>query len=404
MSFLSYAESVERLLQLDTGRIRVEKVPLPEALGRVLAEPVTADEDYPRHPTAAMDGYAIRAEDQAAGTIALEGGDNPAGGEHRIAVRPGFAVKTFTGAKMPEGADTLIPIENVTVQGGAVRIDEAVREGFSVRPVGESYFAGETLIPAGTTVGYAEIGVMAGLNRVMVPVARRPRVGILSTGSELLDLGERERNNAQIRSSNNYTLAALAQGAGAEAVQLGTARDDRRSITEAFENALACSDIVVSTGGVSVGDYDFVKDVVPALGAEVVYKGVRIKPGQHIMVARRGSQFILALPGFAFSSTVTFILYVLPLVRKMLGREPGHTVVEALLAEPFNKRSRKSEFTTCNLRMEGDGYRVDFQGKKAASSAVLTNMLDSAALMISDETDGTLEAGSRVSVIRLDRL
>jgi len=404
MSFLSYTESIDRLLVLDTGRVRVEKVPLPEALGRTLAEHIVADEDYPRHPTAAMDGYAVRAADQGSGTIALDAGDNPAGSDQRPAVGAGTAVKTFTGAKMPEGADTLIPIENVTVLDGAIRINEPVKEGFSVRPVGESYFKGEILIPAGTKIGYAEIGVMAGLNRVMVPVARRPRVGVLSTGSEILDLGERERTDSQIRSSNNYTIAALAQSAGAEAVQLGTAEDDRESITRAFENALACSDIVVSTGGVSVGDYDFVKDVVPALGAAVVYKGVRIKPGQHIMVAQRGSQFILALPGFAFSSTVTFILYALPLIRKMLGRDPGHAMVEAVLAEPFSKRSNKSEFTACNLRMRDGKYLIDFEEKKTASSAVLTNMLGDAALMITDESDGPLDAGTVVRAIRLDRL
>lgn len=404
MSFLSYRDSILRLDSLDTGSVRVEKVPLTEALGRTLALPVIADEDYPRHPTAAMDGYAICAADQAQGTIDLAGSDNPAGSDARAAVRPGLTVKTFTGAKMPDGADTLIPIEKVTVQGGAIRIDASVPEGFSVRPVGESYFKGDVLIPAGTMIGYAEIGVMAGLNRVMIAVARRPRVGILATGSEILDLGERETTDSQIRSSNNYTLAALAQSAGAEAVQMGTARDDRQSITDAFENALACSDIVVSTGGVSVGDYDFVKDVVPALGAEVIYKGVRIKPGQHIMVAQRGTQFILALPGFAYSSTATFILYALPLVRRMLGRDPGHTFVEATLAEPFAKRSNKSEFTACNLRLKEGRYTVDFAGKKAASSAVLTNMLDNAALMITDENDGALEAGTTVRVIRLDAL
>jgi len=404
VSFLSYTESIDRLLSLDTGSVRAERVALPDALGRILAEHIVADEDYPRHPTAAMDGYAILAADQAEGAIALSGSDNPAGSDARPAVRAGLAVKTFTGAKMPEGADTLIPIENVTVEGDRIRIDAAVKEGFSVRPVGESYFKGEILIPKGTKIGYAEIGVMAGLNRVMIPVARRPRVGVLSTGSEILDLGESERNDSQIRSSNNYTLAALAQSAGAEAVQLGTTHDDRKSITEAFENALACSDIVVSTGGVSVGDYDFVKDVVPALGATVVYKGVRIKPGQHLMVAQRGSQFILALPGFAYSSTVTFILYALPLIRRMLGRDPGHAIVEAALAEPFAKRSKKSEFTTCNLRMSKGKYLVDFEGKKSASSAVLTNMLGNAALMITDESDGPLDAGTVVRVLRLDLL
>ncbi len=404
MSFLSYTESVERLAALDTGPVRVENVPLPDSLGRVLAEHVVADEDYPKHPTAAMDGYAVRAADQAAGHIAVDDRENPAGGENTAAVTPGHAVKTFTGAMMPEGADTLIPVENVTVDGGRIRIDEPVPEGFSVRPVGESYFRDEILIAKGTVVGFAETGVMAGLNRVMIPVAQRPRVGILATGSEVLDIGETARTPSQIRSSNNYTLAALAQQAGAEAVQLGISPDDRASITRAFENALASCDIVVSTGGVSVGDYDFVKDVIPALGAEVIYKGVRIKPGQHIMVAKKGRKFVIALPGFAYSSTVTFILYVLPLIRRMLGRSPRHDIVEAVLAEPFVKRSKKTEFTACNLRTEEGRFVVDFEDKKVGTSAILTNMLGSVGLMITDETDGSLDAGTTVRVLRLDRL
>lgn len=402
MSFLSFTESISQLNATPVGPVRFENVALPEALGRVLAEDVVADEDAPRHPTAAMDGYAIRAADQEAGTIALEQYDHPAGSDAVPVVRAGFAVKTFTGATMPEGADTLIPIEHVTASHDVIRIDQPATPGFSVRPVGESYFAGDILIPAGTVIGFAQIGVMAGLNRVMVPVARRPRVGILSTGNEILDLGETAANDGQIRSSNNYTLAALAQTAGAEAVQLGTAKDDIDTITRAFENALASSDIVVSTGGVSVGDYDFVKDVIPSLGAEVLYKGVRIKPGQHVLIARRGTQFILGLPGFAFSSTVTFILYALPLIRRMTGRAADHPIVHATLAEPFAKRARKTEFTSCNLTRATDGYVVDFSGKKTASSAVLTNMLASAALMITGEDDGPLEAGASVRVLRLD--
>ena len=154
MSFLSYTASVEKLLALDTGAVRVEKVALPDTLGRILAEHIVADEDYPRHPTAAMDGYAIIAADQANGAIALDASDNPAGSDARTAVRTGLAVKTFTGAKMPEGADTLIPIENVTVENGTIRIHTPVKEGFSVRPVGESYFAGEILNIDAITGGF----------------------------------------------------------------------------------------------------------------------------------------------------------------------------------------------------------------------------------------------------------
>jgi molybdopterin molybdotransferase len=158
---------------------------------------------------------------------------------------------------------------------------------------------------------------------------------------------------------------------------------------------------VVSTGGVSVGDYDFVKEIVPALGAKVVFQGVNIKPGQHVMVAQRGTQFIVSLPGFAYSSTVTFILYVLPLMGRMLGVENLYDVVHATLKVPFAKRSNKSEFTACNLSFEEGRYWVDFEGKKTGSSAILTNLLGSAGLMISSEEDKTLEAGSVVKVIRL---
>lgn len=401
MSFLSYFESMTRLDALQTGGVRIEKVPLEQSLGRILAEHVVADADEPVHPTASMDGYAVRASDLQSGSLRIGANDNPAGSAAALALTEGLAVKTFTGAVMPEGSDTLIPVENVTVSGSTLVIDTPVEKGFSVRPVGESYLQGEILIPKGTRIDFAEIGVLAGLNRVMIPVAVRPRIGVLSTGSELLDLGETATKPSQIRSSNNYTLAAIARSAGAEAVQLGTAPDDRDGITRAFENALACSDIVVSTGGVSVGDYDFVKDVVPALGAEVVYKGVRIKPGQHLMLAKRGEQFILALPGFAYSSTVTFILYALPLIRRLLGRDPQHEIVEAVLSEPFKKRSNKTEFTACNLRFENGGYRVDFAEKKTGSSAILTNLLGDTGLMITDESDGALEAGTTVRVLNL---
>jgi molybdopterin molybdotransferase len=402
MSFISYEESQEALSQLHVGAVKTEKVFLGNALGRILAEDIIADEDYPKQPTAAMDGYAVRYSDFAAGRIEIAG-NNPAGSDNICAVYEGVCVKTFTGAAMPEGADTLIQIENVHVEDGSIVIDEEVPFASNVRPVGESYFKGDVLIAKGVRIGFAEIGVMAGLNRVMIPVVLKPKVAVIATGSEVLDLGEKAQNNAQIRSTNNYTIAAIAESAGAQVVQLGTTKDDRTSIMQTFENALESSDIVVSTGGVSVGDYDFVKEVVPALGATVIYKGVRIKPGQHIMIAQRGSKFILALPGFAYSSTVTFILYALPLIRRMLGREECEEPIEATLREPFIKRSKKSEFTACNLSFEDGKYYVDFEGKKTGTSAILTNMLGNTALMLTGEDDGSLEAGTTVRVIKLER-
>ncbi len=399
--FISFETSQNMLDLLQVNNHRYERVPLSDAQGRVLAQDIVAEFNDPQFPTASMDGYAIRHEDMQKGELVVLG-DNPAGHDETRVLQEGECIKTFTGSMMPTGSDTLIQIENVTFEDGKITINEEVEKGNAVRPIGEGYAAGDVLIHKGTKIGFAEIGVMAGLNQVMVKVALRPRVAVIATGSEILDLGENSDNPAQIRSSNNYTLAALFEQAGAEVLQLGTAPDDRDAIMKTFENALESADILVSTGGVSVGDYDFVKDIIPRLGAEVVYKGVGIKPGRHILVAQRGHKFILALPGFAYSSTVTAILYALPLIAKMLGKERPYKTVAAKLQEDFKKRSRFTEFTACNVVVEDGEYFVNFAGKKVGSSAILTNMLHNSALMIAGEEDKFLEAGTYVNVILLD--
>jgi molybdopterin molybdotransferase len=399
---LAYEVS-QNMLELLKVNTKYEKVSLNNALGRVLAEDIVAKYNDPQFPTASMDGYAVKFKDLDRGILTVLNEDNPAGNNETRVLKDGEAIKTFTGSKMPDGSDTLIQIENVTYKDGKITINEKVVLGSSVRPIGEGYRAGEILIKKGTKIGFAEIGVMAGLNKVMVLVAQKPRVAIIATGSEILDLGEDSDNPAQIRSSNNYTLQALFTQAGAEVIQLGTIKDSKESIIDTFKNALESADIVVSTGGVSVGDYDFVKTIVPKLGAEVVFKGVAIKPGRHIMLAQYEKKFILALPGFAYSSTVTSILYVLPLIYKMLGNNKlVYKKVEATLKEDFKKRSKFTEFTTCNTYVEDGSYFVDFNSKKIGSSAILVNMLENSALMVTGEDDGNLEAGTRVSVILLE--
>jgi len=402
VDFISYETSQNMLDLLEVNAHRFERVPLSDALGRVLAEDIVAEFNDPQFPTASMDGYAVKHSDLAEGRELVVLGDNPAGHDETRELAEGECIKTFTGSMMPAGSDTLIQIENVSFEDGKIIINEMVEKANAVRPVGEGYRAGEVLIHKGVKIGFAEIGVMAGLNKVMVKVMLRPRVAVIATGSEILDLGENSENPAQIRSSNNYTLAALFESAGAEPVQLGTAPDDRDAIMHTFENALESADIVVSTGGVSVGDYDFVKDIIPRLGAQIVYKGVGIKPGRHILVAQRGHKFILALPGFAYSSTVTAILYVLPLIAKMLGKRAAYKTVAAKLQEDFKKRSRFTEFTACNVVVEDGEYFVNFEGKKVGSSAILVNMLDNSALMVAGEDDKFLEAGTYVNVILLD--
>jgi len=401
MNFLSYEVSQNMLELLEVNSHRYEKVCLSSSLGRVLAEDIVAKYNDPQFPTASMDGYAIKHEDLSNKVFTVLG-DNPAGNDEQRMVKHFECIKTFTGSKMPEGTDTLIQIENVTYDDFKITIDEEVPFGSSVRPIGEGYKSGDVLIAKGTKIGFAEIGVMAGLNTVMVKVALKPRVAIIATGSEILDLGENSDNPAQIRSSNNYTLSALFESAGAEVIQCGTVGDDKEAILDTFINAFESADILISTGGVSVGDYDFVKEIVPRLGVDVVYKGVAIKPGRHIMLAGRDKKFVVALPGFAYSSTVTAILYVLPLISKMLGKSHSYKVVEAELQEDFKKRSRFTEFTACNVVVEDGKYFVNFKDKKVGSSAILTNMLNNSGLMIAGVDDKFLEAKTHVNLILLE--
>jgi molybdopterin molybdotransferase len=303
---------------------------------------------------------------------------------------------------MKEGSDTLIHIEMVEVDGDEIIIKESVARGFSVRAVGENYSKDDLLIASGTKIDIAQIGVMASLNIVTPLVYDKPTVSIISTGSELLELGENQTNQSQIRSSNNYILEAIVKKYDGIPYQLGCIKDDKDSITSAIDLALTQSDIVVTTGGVSVGDFDFVKDVIRELGCEVIFKGVRVKPGQHIMVAQKGDKFIIGLPGFAYSSTVTALIYLVPLIAKLQKGKCSLKRVRAKLKEPFIKRAKKAEFTACNYSIVDGEYIVDFDGKKIGSSAILTNMLGDIALLVTDEDDSSKDIGDSATILLLD--
>ncbi len=401
MAFMHFDESIEIIHELRIDSYRTKKLYLCDALGYILAEDIVANHNSPEYPTSAMDGYAFRFEDIKLGRLKLSS-INPAGSDLNDKVTVGSCIKTFTGSLMPEGSDTLIPIEYVSVEGDVIVIDNEVAHGFSVRAVGENYAQGDLLISKGTKIDIAQIGVMASLNIVTPLVFEKPTVSILSTGSELLELGEAQTNDAQIRSSNNYILEAIVKKYDGIPMQLGCVKDDKESITTAISDALAQSDIVVTTGGVSVGDFDFVKDVIREVGCDVIFKGVRVKPGQHIMLARKGDKFIIGLPGFAYSSTVTALLYVVPLIAKLQQGKCPLRKISATLKEPFVKRAKKAEFTACNLSLIEGEFFVDFVDKKVGSSAILTNMLGDVALVTTSEDELSKEAGEKISVLLLD--
>jgi len=395
---MHFDESIQMIENLEINNYKIKNLPLMEAQGYILAADIMADHNSPEFPTSAMDGYAIIHEDMTLGTLRV-GSINPAGSALKEEVIGGTCIKTFTGSLMPHGADTLIPIENVEVDGDEIIIKQEVPQGFSVREPGENYAKGQLLISKGTKIDFPQIGVMASLNIANVLVYEKPTVAIISTGSELLELGEEQTNDAQIRSSNNYILEAIVKKYDGEPLQLGCIKDDKATITEAISEALEKSDIVVTTGGVSVGDFDFVKDVIYELGCDVVFKGVRVKPGQHIMVARKDDKFIIGLPGFAYSSTVTALLYLVPLIEKLQNGKSSLAHVKAKLKEPFVKRAKKAEFTACNISLLQGEYYVDFKGKKVGSSAILTNMLGDVALLVTSEDDTSKEIGDEVTVL-----
>lgn len=403
-NFINYDESLKVLSSLQfKGKLK-EKLFLTNSIGRVLASDIIADHNSPEYPTSAMDGYAIKFEDQKNSTIKIID-KNPAGSVIESKVEKGVCIKTFTGSLMPKGSDTLIPIENVQVLGDEIKITKEVPLGFATRNIGENYKKNEVLIKEGTQIGFAEIGVLASLNITQVLVYCMPTVAIASTGSEILDLGEVQSNASQIRSSNHLTIEALAKKAGANTIQMGIVKDDIDSISNLLETALEKANIVVTTGGVSVGDYDFVQDVIKdKLKAEVLFHGVTIKPGMHLLAAIKDGKLIIALPGFAYSSTVCAILYLLPMIYKYEGANKKLPIVKARISQDFPLKMKKTIFTACNVKYENNEYKIDFEGKKQGTSAILTNMLGSPALLIQKETSKDIKAGELVDILLLNEL
>jgi molybdopterin molybdotransferase len=403
MTFITYEESIKNLQKSFTPPTLTEKIFLNDAQSRILASDIVADHNSPEFPTSAMDGYAIKYDDQMLERIKIDG-NLPAGSFSEEEVVGGQCIKTFTGSLMSKGTDTLIPIEYVEVEGDEIVIKEEVPQGFSVRPVGENYTKGEVLIKKGTQIDFAEIGVLASLNISQVEVFKQPRVAIIATGSEILDVGEKQTNPSQIRSSNQFTLEAIAKKAGAKTVRAPLQKDEKDIIQTTITEMLEDNDIVVTTGGVSVGDYDFVKDIIANFEPEYITKGVMMKPGQHIKIVKIGKKYIFALPGFPYSSTVTFILYVIPLIYQLQGKDTSLPTIKAKLMKNYKKKSYKTEFAAANLNFVDEQFQVDFDGKRSGSSAILTNMLGNIGLVQIPQDSGDLNSGDIVEVINLKAL
>ena len=381
-----------------------EPVPLLQALGRTLAEDIRAREDVPPFAKATMDGYAVRAAD----TLAPEGAaavelevveDLPAGRVGRKAVGPGQAVRIMTGAPLPKGADAVVMVERTEKGDGRVKILRAVRPGENTGRPGEDVKKGETVLGRGDLIGPAELGMLAALDRPSVRVARRPRLAVVATGDEIVEPGDK-KGPGQIRNSNGYALLALALAAGAEARYLGIARDRRSSLESKIRRAGAF-DILVLSGGVSVGDHDLVKSQLESLGVRPVFWKVRIKPGKPVFFGVRGKQIVFGLPGNPTSAMVTFLLFVRPAIDKMLGRrEIGPRRAKAVLVEEIFLKPGRRQYLRGTLEIAGSVLRVaPYADQK---SGVLRSMVHSRVLIEAPPDAVRLEKGGEVDILFIE--
>ncbi|MCL4534630.1 MAG: molybdopterin molybdotransferase MoeA [Bacteroidetes bacterium] len=408
---ISVEEALERILA-NLSPLAPERKPLLEAMGQVLAEDIVSDIDIPPLDNAAMDGYAVRwedtrgASDDAPVTLRVIG-EVAAGYMAQAAVAPGTAIRIMTGAPVPEGADAVVQFEDTDearekAKAGhkrdSVKVFRPAKPRLNIRDAGEDVHRGEQVVPKGTVLRPAEIGVLSSLGRAQVQVIRRPRVAILSTGDELVGIDE-PLSPGKIRNSNSYSLAALVQRYGGIPVMLGIARDVVNDLTAKLRQAQGC-DMLLTSGGVSMGDYDVVKDVL-AMEGEIGFWQVQMKPGKPLAFGRLGDVPHLGLPGNPVSSMVVFEQFGRPAVLKMLGktnfRKPE---VQAILDTPArNNDGRRCFYRAWVERRDGE-WHARLTGPQG--SGILTSMMLANGLVIIPEDVRRMEPGERVRAQMLD--
>ena len=377
-----------------------EPVPLRAALGRVLAADVESPHPVPGFDNSSMDGFAVRAVDtlgaSAAAPVALRLADESrAGRPAQSSLDRGQAIAISTGAMVPDGADSVVRVEDTSTRNGRVEVSVEVEPGNNVRRSGDDIKPGAPVLRRGTTIGAAEVGVLASVGTAEVSCARRPRTWVLTTGDELLEPGDAMRPGG-VRNSNAYSIPALALGAGAEVVAVETVRDDPAATRTAIDAALQ-GDVAVISGGVSVGEHDLVKAALDALGVEQVFWRVALKPGKPTWFGiAPGGALVFGLPGNPVSAMVTFLLFVRPAIRALLGAGQRTERVFAILDENLPKPPGRAHAVRCSLELRDDGWHARPTGDQ--DSHVLTSMLGADALaIVPTEGDAPL-AGERVEI------
>lgn len=402
-------DALRRVLEAAAGAgpLGVEEARLGDATGRVVRETIAADRDFPPFTRSAMDGYAVRAADTRQAPVVLEVVEEiPAGRQPARAVGAGQASRIMTGAPLPEGADAVQMVERTEPAGpGRTRVMQPVDAGEHVRRAGEDLRSGAVLVENGTRLGPAHVALMATAGRAAVSVSRRPRVAILPTGDELVPV-ESVPGASQIRESNGHTLAAMVARAGGSPELLPIARDLLDELIATIGTALERADVMLLSGGVSMGDFDLVGRALEALGCRPIFERVAIQPGKPLFFGRAGRLgrvLVFGLPGNPVSTVVDFLVFARPAIRRLMGESVwADPLVEARLAEPVSRRSGRRAYLPAVLSQRDGETMARLVPSMGSADMVALSRAD--ALAIIPEDRDRLDAGATVRALPLSGL
>jgi molybdopterin molybdotransferase len=380
----------------------VEVVALERATGRTLAVDLAAKRTQPPNAVSAMDGYAVRAGDLAQVPVKLKQiGESTAGHGFSGSIGPKETVRIFTGAPVPDGCDTILIQENARVEAGFVEPLQSVASGRHIRAKGIDFAEGEVLLAAGTRLGASNIALAAAMNFAEVAVTRRPRVGILATGDELVHPGETICAD-QIVASNSFAIAALVEAAGGEPLDLGIARDDLGALDERLAAARAAADVLVTLGGASVGDHDLVKPALAGQGMELNFWKIAMRPGKPVIHGRLGPMIILGLPGNPVAAFVAGMVFLVPLLRALCGDpDAGRDAAEpAILGKALRGNDGRQDYLRATLRLSETGLPVAAPFE-IQDSSLLRLLAQAQCLVIREPHAEPASAGDLCRIIRL---
>lgn len=398
----------EEAREIVLGRVNslpVSEVDILDSLGYVLAEEVVSNIDLPSFNNSAMDGYAVLVQDTRGASsenpIGLKVVDSiPAGTVSKKVVRSGTVMEIMTGAQVPEGADAVVQVEDTKIQGETVYILREARVNQNIRPIGESVNNGETVLKAGCLIRPAEVGILASLGMSKVKVFQRPRVAVLTTGDELVEVDE-PLEPGKIRNSNSYFLYAQVLACGAEPIRLGIVRDNKKEMRSRIEEGLKIADLVLTTGGVSVGEYDVVKDVLAEMGANLRFWKVAQKPGKPLAFWTLNGKLVFGLPGNPVAAMVSFEEYVRPALLKMMGKiNLDRPEITAYLTQELKKRPGRVHFIRVKVENRDGRYYAASTG--AQGSGILKSMVLANGLAVIPDEAENLKPGDPIKVQLID--